>query len=240
VAKITSDQIAAAYMIAKKVLAGTINEAEGVRQVARESRMSASSASDFIRNLRQMLNGAEYQRTLSIPAVDFYLRNIRTDFGERAYENALQALERHLTYYEKLPTGHKQPGLQRVLEEHRAMRATTGISTMEAALETQIKVSLGLPPDERRRRLQAAPKKPSKVLATVAVYERNADVIAEVLLRANGTCERCGNSAPFLRKSDGSPYLEVHHKVRLADGGDDTVENAIAICPNCHRRAHFG
>jgi 5-methylcytosine-specific restriction protein A len=78
------------------------------------------------------------------------------------------------------------------------------------------------------------------VLATVAVYERNADVIAEVLLRANGTCERCGNSAPFLRKSDGSPYLEVHHKVRLADGGDDTVENAIAICPNCHRRAHFG
>ncbi|MGH8437576.1 MAG: HNH endonuclease [Pseudomonas sp.] len=33
---------------------------------------------------------------------------------------------------------------------------------------------------------------------------------------------------------------EVHHKVRLADGGLDTVENAIAVCPNCHRQAHFG
>jgi len=34
--------------------------------------------------------------------------------------------------------------------------------------------------------------------------------------------------------------LEVHHKVPLAEGGDDTVENAIALCPNCHRHAHYG
>lgn len=33
---------------------------------------------------------------------------------------------------------------------------------------------------------------------------------------------------------------EVHHKVPLSAGGDDTVENAIALCPNCHRKAHFG
>jgi 5-methylcytosine-specific restriction protein A len=26
----------------------------------------------------------------------------------------------------------------------------------------------------------------------------------------------------------------------LASDGDDTVENAVALCPNCHRRAHFG
>jgi 5-methylcytosine-specific restriction protein A len=34
--------------------------------------------------------------------------------------------------------------------------------------------------------------------------------------------------------------LEVHHKIRLADGGFDTVENAIAVCPNCHRQCHHG
>ncbi|WP_414449152.1 HNH endonuclease [Burkholderia sp. 22PA0099] len=49
----------------------------------------------------------------------------------------------------------------------------------------------------------------------------------------------CERPAPF-RRPNGSPYLEVHHRVRLADGGDDTVENAIALCPNCHREHHFG
>ncbi|MFE8698260.1 HNH endonuclease [Cytobacillus sp. FJAT-53684] len=71
-------------------------------------------------------------------------------------------------------------------------------------------------------------------------FRRNAVVIAEVLIRANGVCEKCGKEAPFKRASDGSPYLEVHHKERLADGGEDTVENAMAVCPNCHRELHFG
>lgn len=71
-------------------------------------------------------------------------------------------------------------------------------------------------------------------------FKRNADVIAEVLIRAKGICERCGKEAPFKRASDGTPYLEVHHKIRLADGGEDTVQNAIAVCPNCHRELHYG
>lgn len=75
---------------------------------------------------------------------------------------------------------------------------------------------------------------------TTKAFKRNADVIAEVLIRAKGTCEKCGNEAPFNRSSDGTPYLEVHHIIRLADGGEDTVENTIAVCPNCHRQLHFG
>ncbi|MGL6002403.1 MAG: HNH endonuclease, partial [Plesiomonas sp.] len=56
----------------------------------------------------------------------------------------------------------------------------------------------------------------------------------------NGCCQKCKNEAPFNRKSDGTPYLEVHHKIFLSDGGEDTVENSIALCPNCHRELHFG
>ncbi|WP_413817679.1 HNH endonuclease [Pseudomonas viridiflava] len=33
--------------------------------------------------------------------------------------------------------------------------------------------------------------------------------------------------------------MEVHHKIRLADGGLDTLENAVALCPNCHRATHY-
>ena len=55
--------------------------------------------------------------------------------------------------------------------------------------------------------------------------------------RANGKCEGCDAESPFETKS--GPYLEVHHLTRLADGGADCPENVIALCPTCHRRAHY-
>lgn len=94
--------------------------------------------------------------------------------------------------------------------------------------------------EERCKRLKRAKAKPKQRTVTTTVYDRNPDVVAEVLYRAKGKCEKCPNFAPFKRKSDGSPYLEVHHKQPLAKDGDDTVENAIALCPNCHREAHYG
>lgn len=72
------------------------------------------------------------------------------------------------------------------------------------------------------------------------MFRRNPDVVAGVLYRAEGTCEGCGNPAPFIRASDGTAYLEVHHKKRLASGGEDTVENAMATGSNCHRELYYG
>ena len=93
--------------------------------------------------------------------------------------------------------------------------------------------------DARRARLAKAPKQPQAVAATTTLYVRNPDVVAEVLYLASGRCNRCRQDAPFLRR-DGTPYLEVHHIVPLSHGGIDAVENAEAVCPNCHRKAHFG
>ncbi len=93
---------------------------------------------------------------------------------------------------------------------------------------------------ERLARLSDAPKKPNRRIIKVVAFDRNPDVITEVLYRAEGSCEACEQPAPFVRASDGSPFLEVHHRQPLAEDGEDTVENAVALCPNCHRRAHFG
>ncbi len=93
---------------------------------------------------------------------------------------------------------------------------------------------------ERLERLKSANKLPDRKLASVVVFNRNPDVIAEVLNRAKGNCEKCQNRAPFLKDGDGSAYLEVHHRIPLSEDGEDTVENAIALCPNCHRHAHYG
>lgn len=62
-------------------------------------------------------------------------------------------------------------------------------------------------------------------------------VVAWILAQADGVCEFCGNPAPFC-DLHGFPYLEVHHVQPLAEGGPDTVDNAVALCPTCHRAAH--
>lgn len=80
---------------------------------------------------------------------------------------------------------------------------------------------------------RAATAKERKVI----VRARSLAIKLYVLLRANGVCEGCNYPAPFL-KPDGSPYLEPHHTQRLADDGPDHPAHVIALCPNCHRRAH--
>ncbi|RZO82787.1 MAG: HNH endonuclease [Oceanococcus sp.] len=82
-------------------------------------------------------------------------------------------------------------------------------------------------------------KSPSSFQTSVTQYARDPAVVAWVLAEAAGTCECCENPAPFTR-DDGSPFLEVHHVLRLADGGEDTTNNAVALCPNCHRELHYG
>jgi 5-methylcytosine-specific restriction enzyme A len=86
------------------------------------------------------------------------------------------------------------------------------------------------------------PKLKKKVIYS---YSRNPHVVAQALFRAQGKCEKCGKNAPFRRSSNGTPYLEVHHKIPLSeqvnnDSNLDTLENVLALCPNCHRKAHFG
>ncbi len=106
--------------------------------------------------------------------------------------------------------------------------------------EDAIARSRALSDEDRRRRIETADAMPGVITVLTTVFQRNPDIIVEVLRRANGVCECCGNPAPFLRRSDGTPYLEVHHIVTLSSGGPDTEANAQALCPNCHRRAHYG
>jgi len=81
-------------------------------------------------------------------------------------------------------------------------------------------------------------KKPQSTYTTSRQYYRDPEIKAWLLHHANGCCEQCGEKAPFLGL-DGTPYLEEHHVVLLAEGGSDRTSNAVALCPNCHRRCHL-
>jgi hypothetical protein len=83
----------------------------------------------------------------------------------------------------------------------------------------------------------AAGAKPKKTLREVVEFRRSGYVSAYAKRRAKGKCDLCRSPAPF--HINGKPFLECHHIQRLADGGKDSIDNTVALCPNCHRRMHF-
>jgi len=92
--------------------------------------------------------------------------------------------------------------------------------------------------DELRRRAQQSQGTPPKIPTYSRDYRRNQYVAEYVKRRAHGKCELCGNDAPF-EDPERQPYLEVHHIVWLSKGGKDTLDNTVALCPNCHRKMHI-
>lgn len=68
-------------------------------------------------------------------------------------------------------------------------------------------------------------------------YERDPWISEYAKKRAGGICQLCQEHAPFNNRA-GEPYLESHHIEWLSNGGEDSIENTVALCPNCHRKMH--
>ena len=51
-------------------------------------------------------------------------------------------------------------------------------------------------------------------------------------IAANPLCELCKSEGRF------TPTEQVHHKVKVADGGTNDWENLQALCSECHSRLH--
>ena len=238
--KITSTQIEEAYSKGKAVFDGRMTLSDAINALVANGSMNKSSATDYIRNFLHMMKGLEYQRTLNLPATEYFLASISKDYGAKYLNLALNSVNKHLNYYEGIGKS-KQKSIRDIVELYWAKSAVD--STIEehlAEFSDEVDRSLNDGAEKRKVRLNVANKLPASVIVQTTVYRRNPDVVAEVLSRAAGVCERCEKPAPFLRAKDSTPYLEVHHKIRLSNGGEDTDKNAIAICPNCHRELHFG
>ena len=81
-------------------------------------------------------------------------------------------------------------------------------------------------------------KKPGKRDIVTPQYIRSAELAEFIKRIADGKCDLCENRAPFFT-SGNIPYLECHHILWLSEGGEDSIENTVALCPNCHRKMHF-
>jgi 5-methylcytosine-specific restriction protein A len=84
---------------------------------------------------------------------------------------------------------------------------------------------------------EKAKKKPAIRITQTTAFVRDAAVAEYAKRLAKGLCDLCEMPAPFKNKQN-EAYLECHHIVWLAKGGEDTIANTVALCPNCHRKLH--
>jgi predicted HNH restriction endonuclease len=82
------------------------------------------------------------------------------------------------------------------------------------------------------------PDQPRVLQTSSVTFDRNPDVIAIARIRAQYRCEAPDCAVPSFRTKNGDTYCEVHHIKPLSEGGDDTPENVVCLCPFHHRAAH--
>ncbi|MDZ5631922.1 HNH endonuclease signature motif containing protein [Janthinobacterium sp. GMG1] len=238
--KITEEQVSAAYQVAKKVFDGHMKATYGGKVLSSEHGLNDTTANDFIVDYKCLLEGRVFYRAMSASAMRYFMEQIFAENDEHCKVNAITALRGHIAYYEN----HYKTRMHLMREVANyfdaLMQRPKTIVEVEGEFAVAVERSLRGSSRDRLRRLANAGRKPTSIVVQSTVFVRNPDVVAERLLRAGGRCESCLAEAPFMRAKDGTPYLEVHHKVRLAAGGDDSIENTVALCPNCHRRFHHG
>ncbi|WP_231478683.1 HNH endonuclease [Virgibacillus halodenitrificans] len=91
--------------------------------------------------------------------------------------------------------------------------------------------------DELKKRAKLSSGKPGSMKSYAKIFERDQFIVEYAKRWAKGYCQLCEKKAPFLDKQ-GRPYLHTHHINWLSRGGEDTIGNVIALCPNCHERMH--
>jgi 5-methylcytosine-specific restriction enzyme A len=108
----------------------------------------------------------------------------------------------------------------------------------QKAFDRKTKIARKLSNKEVERRAKNAKKKTGTRKTISQQHDRDPWVAEHAKRLANGTCQLCDNPAPFNNNAS-EPYLETHHIIWLAKGGEDTIENTVALCPNCHRKMHI-
>lgn len=228
-----------AYQIVRSVRDGRVTKSNGTRQLQHKLGLKNTSAGYMIYVYLHMVEGLQFKRALASSDTEYFLERISADESLETLTLAVRALRFHIEYREGM--GVTQHANRKILQKYESLiRQMTSVVNVQAISINELNQQFLHQVQASQQETAETNLGPKNTTQSVYVYQRNPDVVAEVLLRASGFCEHCLSKAPFLRRTDGTPYLEVHHLIPLADGGEDTIDNAIALCPNCHRSQHFG
>jgi 5-methylcytosine-specific restriction protein A len=219
--KITINEIEKIYKLAKQVYFNDINKNDALDE-AEDFGINRGSAHDLITNFKYMYEGQRYTRTNNYDTTEYYLQNILNDFGNNKLLNAINALEKHIEYYEDLrnTTMH---GLRKILQNF------TKISNSENII---------YPNEIEDNNLFECAKKQ----ITVNAYERSSQARKECIEYYGYKCQICNFDFEKVYGDIGKGFIHVHHIVDISTIDKnykiDPIKDLRPVCPNCHAMLH--
>ncbi|PEK86904.1 HNH endonuclease [Bacillus mycoides] len=101
------------------------------------------------------------------------------------------------------------------------------------------------------RNLKLVQRELETTLTLQEQFNRSKQLVREIKRLYNYRCQICTHNhneetIPYIIKSDGSHYVEVHHIIQLSESDFienefnlDSYENVICVCPHHHRVLHY-
>lgn len=91
---------------------------------------------------------------------------------------------------------------------------------------------------EDERVVEVSRAEPQRREYLIETFARNRGWVVEAKNRFGAYC-MCSDCKNTFNKPDGKPYIEVHHIIPMADGGEDGLWNLAVLCAHHHKMAHF-
>ncbi|EMI15113.1 restriction endonuclease [Bacillus stratosphericus LAMA 585] len=133
---------------------------------------------------------------------------------------------------------HRQVWVFPLMLEDKQKEVFLSDQTIKMKQELREKKVRKLDESELENRARTARRKSSKRQTISTTYERDPYITEFAKRWAKGICQLCDQPAPYVNKN-GEPHLHTHHIKWLSLGGEDSIYNTIALCPNCHDKMHI-
>ena len=150
-----------------------------------------------------------------------------------------------------LQSGYRNYTVRDLLETKGKKKLTQiNVTTPEeaaAAEEAGIDLIIAGPPSPMKKIREAAPKtfftcglnwtEHESKESVVRKIKRDQNIVKKIKEMHDWKCQAC--SFTFM-KEDGSYYVEAAHIKQLSKSHDDSLENLLALCANCHKMLDLG
>jgi 5-methylcytosine-specific restriction enzyme A len=222
--KISNDMIKLSYELGKKFFNKKMKLKECVDELSKKG-MNKNSATDYIYNYSNLIQGKLFTRTTNAFATDYYLRKIHEDEGSKGLGNALLSLSLHIDYYED------KSGVE--VKERRKIY----IKYNKLVQDVEYNVVY---PDELDSVIKYSEGKTKKIL--VNSYERNPHARKKCIDHYGLNCQVCDFNFYEKYGDIGKDFIHVHHIIDISTVGKeydvDPINDLIPVCPNCHSMLH--
>jgi predicted HNH restriction endonuclease len=223
--KVSSDQIATAYLTSKSHFQKGITKKDAISHMNANG-INIGYAGIFLQIFEHLKNGEKFTRTTSGESFNYFLENLLIDFGSEQLKVSLSAFKKHIIYLEN-KYNINRPLFWNIYNKYNDL-----LSNEEGTLETD---------DEEVVFLEGAAK------YKLHLYkERNRALIklakSKYLERNNKlNCQACDFSFQNVYGEVGKNFIEAHHIYPISQLTSETttkIEDIVFVCSNCHRMLH--